>query len=95
MKEIKKRYKISFELNEKEYKKVQSTIKKVKEFYKEQGKEFQESQSTFNRTCFLEGLEVINKKFTSKYLCEKCGKRIAITVPRHLRERLDVCKCKD
>jgi hypothetical protein len=32
-------------------------------------------------------------KMKNPYLCEKCGKRLAITLPRHLRKRLDVCEC--
>jgi len=30
---------------------------------------------------------------TEAYYCEKCGKRLAITMPRHLRKRLNVCEC--
>ena len=51
--------------------------------------------SDFYRIVFMKGLEQLKKSMVgSDMRCEKCGKRIAVTVPRHLRERLEVCTCK-
>jgi hypothetical protein len=52
-------------------------------------------KSTFYRIVFMKGLEQLKKSMVvGSMRCEKCGKRIAVTVPRHLRERLEVCTCK-
>ncbi len=52
-------------------------------------------KSDFYRIALMKGLEQLKKSMSvGEMRCEKCGKRIAVTVPRHLRERLDVCTCE-
>jgi len=44
-------------------------------------------------------IDFLNEKFkekkSSKYYCEKCGKRIPITVPPYKRHITDMCKCPE
>jgi hypothetical protein len=53
------------------------------------------SRSEFFRLLFKEGIKSLEYRMSKSnpYLCEKCGKRLAITLPRHLRKRLDCCEC--
>lgn len=38
-------------------------------------------------------IEIKKVKRREAHFCDKCGKQFAITVPRHLRQRMDLCKC--
>ena len=94
MAKTKKMKTISFQIAEQEYKRVEDVITKVKNAYEKQGKKFVEPKHIFYLTAFLDGVDSIANRFSDKNACEKCGKRLPISVPRHLRSRLDMCTCK-
>jgi len=51
------------------------------------------NRSKFFRAVFKEGLRIFESRLNGKNVCSKCGKRLPITVPRHLRNRVEVCDC--
>lgn len=82
------KFNISFRVSDETYKKIVAFLSKIRE-------ENDVSRSEFYRVVFTKGLELLEKEIirNKKYYCDKCGKRLAITIPRHLRSRLDVCRC--
>jgi hypothetical protein len=85
---------VIFRVTEDEFKKTEDLIEQVKE--KDAGKilkTFKFDKSKFYRLFFFEGMDAVERKLSNPTLCSKCGKPLAISVPRHLRSRMDVCEC--
>jgi len=85
---------IAFRVSEDEFNKIAELISQIKT--KNVGnliKDVRIDKSKFYRLFFFEGVDVVEKKLNKSNLCSKCGKPLAISVPRHLRSRIDVCEC--
>lgn len=92
---VKKNKIIIFRIDENESDRLEKLIKKIKTNSNNIIKQVGIDKSKFYRLFFSEGMNSIEKKLHKPNICEKCGKPLAISVPRHLRNRIDVCKCGD
>jgi hypothetical protein len=85
---------ISFRIDKKDFDRIANILYKLKDGNKNiLGMPLKISKSDFYRFIFKEGLRSVESKLIGVHTCDKCGKRIAVTVPKHLRDRLDICNC--
>jgi len=83
---------IAFRISDEDYDKVIDILSELKR-RTSVGFPLGINRSKFFRAVFKEGLRVFESQLNGKSICSKCGKRLPITVPRHLRNRVEVCDC--